>query len=158
MACKFAIEKAVIKKTIEESFQDYFSFSVVNYNMIKLNNILDNSKTKAISEEEANEIINERIKYIEKLYNGYVEIYKHYRNEYDVKILSFDVNEKLIDDIYYKQPFNERNDPKDKTKPTEQEFLMDDALYENEQSFERELQLENKTKEDLQEFNTKCDL
>ena len=41
MACKFAIEKAVIKKTIEESFQDYFSFSVVNYNMIKLNNILD---------------------------------------------------------------------------------------------------------------------
>lgn len=166
MACKLSVEFGILDKVINDVFEGHLPISRISRDIIQVNNFVVNNKVKIFSRNEAVSLLKKRLAVLKEKYNDHVIYYQIGMNENrvfsvsDPLMVKLEVNPNFIEFEYSKLPYEERNDPNDPDrylyKPSQKDFLKDDALFEQEDFNKEPVFL--KTKEDLDEFNKSCSI
>jgi hypothetical protein len=113
MACRLDVKKAILDEAFNEMFEGRYTFTRLTDDTVRINNRADAPKSKALTNAQAKQIAEERLKAVALSFKNAVTGYVSQYSPYDPVTITLYVTPAYVEHEYQKLPEDQKTDPKD---------------------------------------------
>jgi hypothetical protein len=114
MACRLDVEKAILDQAFNEMFEGRYTFTRLTDDTVRINNRLDDPKSKALTNTQARKIAEQKLKAVISSFKNAIGGYVSQYSPYDPITITLNVNPDYVEHEYQKLPEDQKTDPKDR--------------------------------------------
>lgn len=113
MSCRLDVRKAILDQAFNEMFEGRYTFTRLTDDTVRINNRVDDNRTKAISTTQAKKIAEQKLKTVASSFKNAVTGYVSQYSPYDPVTITLNVNPAYVEYEYQKLPEDQKTDPAD---------------------------------------------
>lgn len=113
MSCRLDVKKAILDQAFNEMFEGRYTFTRLSDNTVRINNRVDDKRTKAISTTQAKKIAEQKLKTVTSSFKNAVTGYVSQYSPYDPVTITLNVNPAYVEYEYQQLPEDQKTDPSD---------------------------------------------